>query len=391
MRTQVGIVGAGPAGLLLSHLLHLQGIESIVLEQRSRAEIESTIRAGVLEQGTVDLLSEVGVGERMKREGSIHRGINLRFRGETHRIDLYELTGGKAITLYAQHEVIKDLVAARVAAGGALLFEVSDVTLRDVDTRAPRIQFRHEGRDREISCDFVAGCDGGHGVCRSYIPEARRTEYQHVYPFGWFGILAQAPRATEELIYTRHERGFALISTRTPQLQRLYFQCDPRDDEERWSDERIWEEFRARLSGPDGFRVAEGPIVQKGIVAMRSLVVDPMRHGRLFLAGDAAHIVPPTGAKGMNLAVADVRVLSRALAVWYAKGDTDRLDRYSDTCLRRVWLAERFSRWMTAMTHRDETHDAFTNRLQLAELEYVTSSRAAAVSLAENYVGLPMP
>jgi len=391
MRTQVGIVGAGPAGLLLSHLLHLEGIESVVLEERSRAEIESTIRAGVLEQGTVDLLSEVGVGERMKREGSVHRGINLRFGGETHRIDLYELTAGKAITLYAQHEVIKDLVAARLAAGGALLFEVSDVRVDDVETRAPRIRFRHEGRDREIACDFVGGCDGGHGVCRSYIPATGRTEYQHVYPFGWFGILAQAPRATEELIYTRHDRGFALISTRTPQLQRLYFQCDPRDDEERWSDERIWEEFRARLSGPDGFRVAEGPIVQKGIVAMRSVVVDPMRHGRLFLAGDAAHIVPPTGAKGMNLAVADVRVLSRALAAYYASGNTDLLDRYSDTCLRRVWLAERFSRWMTAMTHRDETSDAFLSRLQLAELEYVTTSRAAAVSLAENYVGLPMP
>ncbi|TMB00754.1 MAG: 4-hydroxybenzoate 3-monooxygenase [Deltaproteobacteria bacterium] len=390
MRTQVGIVGAGPAGLLLSHLLHLEGIESVVIEARSRAEIESTIRAGVLEQGTVDLLVEVGVGERMRREGAVHRGINLRFSGETHRIDLHELTGGKAITVYAQHEVIKDLVAARIATGGALLFEVSEVTLHDVETRTPRIRFRHEGGQREIACDFIAGCDGFHGVCRSAIPQDRRTDYQHVYPFGWFGILAEAPRSTEELIYTRHERGFALVSTRSPELQRLYFQCDPRDDEDRWSDERIWEEFRARLEGKDGFRLAEGPIVQKGIVAMRSFVIDPMRHGRLFLAGDAAHIVPPTGAKGMNLAVADVRVLSRALAVFFTSGRTDLLDRYSSTCLRRVWLAERFSRWMTAMTHLDETSDAFSNRLQLAELEYVTSSRAAAVSLAENYVGLPM-
>jgi len=390
MRTQVGIVGAGPAGLLLSHLLHLEGIESVVIEARSRAEIESTIRAGVLEQGTVDLLVEVGVGERMRREGAVHRGINLRFSGETHRIDLHELTGGKAITVYAQHEVIKDLVAARIATGGALLFEVSDVTLHDVETRTPRIRFQHEGGQREIACDFIAGCDGFHGVCRSAIPQERRTDYQHVYPFGWFGILAEAPRSTEELIYTRHERGFALVSTRSPELQRLYFQCDPRDDEDRWSDERIWEEFRARLEGKDGFRLAEGPIVQKGIVAMRSFVIDPMRHGRLFLAGDAAHIVPPTGAKGMNLAVADVRVLSRALATFFASGRADLLDRYSSTCLRRVWLAERFSRWMTAMTHLDETSDAFSNRLQLAELEYVTSSRAAAVSLAENYVGLPM-
>ena len=390
MRTQVGIVGAGPAGLLLSHLLHLEGIESVVIEARSRAEIESTIRAGVLEQGTVDLLVEVGVGERMRREGAVHRGINLRFSGETHRIDLHELTGGKAITVYAQHEVIKDLVAARIATGGALLFEVSDVTLHDVETRTPKIRFRHEGGQREIACDFIAGCDGFHGVCRSAIPQDRRTDYQHVYPFGWFGILAEAPRSTEELIYTRHERGFALVSTRSPELQRLYFQCDPRDDEDRWSDERIWEEFRARLEGKDGFRLAEGPIVQKGIVAMRSFVIDPMRHGRLFLAGDAAHIVPPTGAKGMNLAVADVRVLSRALATFFASGRADLLDRYSSTCLRRVWLAERFSRWMTAMTHLDETSDAFSNRLQLAELEYVTSSRAAAVSLAENYVGLPM-
>ncbi len=391
MRTQVGIVGAGPAGLLLAHLLHLEGIESIVLEARSRAEIESTIRAGVLEQGTVDLLAAVGVGERMKREGAVHRGINLRFRGETHRIDLHELTGGKAITLYAQHEVIKDLVAARIRSGGALLFDVSDVSVAEVETRAPRIRFRHAGTGQEISCDFVAGCDGFHGVCRAAIPGSKRVDYPHVYPFGWFGILAQAPRSTEELIYTHHERGFALVSTRSPQLQRLYFQCDPNDHEQRWSDERIWEEFRARLSGKDGFRLAEGPIVQKGIVAMRSFVIDPMRHGRLFLAGDAAHIVPPTGAKGMNLAVADVRVLSRALAAFFASAQTDLLDAYSDTCLRRVWLAERFSRWMTALTHRDATADAFTNRLQLAELEYVTRSRAAAVSLAENYVGLPMP
>jgi len=390
MRTQVGIVGAGPAGLLLSHLLHLRGIESIVLESRSRAEIESTIRAGVLEQGTVDLLTDVGVGDRMKREGAVHRGIFLRFAGKSHRIDLHGLTGGKAITLYAQHEVIKDLVAARLAAGGQVIFDAPATELLGLDTEAPTIRFRDGSGEREISCDFVAGCDGFHGVCRKAIPAAGRRDYPHVYPFGWFGILAEAGRSSEELIYTRHDRGFALISTRTPRLQRLYFQCDPTDDEANWSDDRIWEEFRARLAGHDGFRLLEGRIVQKGIVAMRSFVVDPMQHARLFLAGDAAHIVPPTGAKGMNLAVADVLVLSRALAEFFASGRTDLLDRYSPICLRRVWLAERFSRWMTSVTHRDSRGDDFSQRLQLAELEYVTTSRAAATSLAENYVGLPM-
>jgi len=387
MRTQVGIVGAGPAGLLLSHLLHLRGIESVVLESRSRAEIESTVRAGVLEQGTVDVLVEVGLGDRLQREGVVHEGIYLRFAGKSHRIDLHALTGGKAITLYAQHEVIKDLVAARLAARGELIFDGPATAVLGVDTATPRIRLRD---GREISCDFVAGCDGFHGVCRKAIPAGARTDYPHVYPFGWFGILAEAKSSSKELIYARHDRGFALVSTRTPELQRLYFQCDPGDDAEGWSDDRIWEEFRLRLAGEDGFRLLEGKIVQKGIVAMRSYVVDPMQYGRLFLAGDAAHIVPPTGAKGMNLAVADVLVLSRAFAEFYSSGRTELLDRYSAVCLRRVWLAERFSRWMTAMTHRDPDADEFTHRLQLAELEYVTTSRPAATSLAENYVGLPM-
>jgi p-hydroxybenzoate 3-monooxygenase len=287
--------------------------------------------------------------------------------------------------------VIKDLVAARLAAGGQIFFEAAASSVEAIDTDSPRIRFLEQGRgEREVACDFVAGCDGFHGVCRNAIPASVRTDYPHVYPFGWFGILVEAKRSSEELIYTRHERGFALISTRTPELQRLYFQCDPDDDEANWSDDRIWAEFRARLAGGDGFRLLEGKIVQKGIVAMRSYVVDPMQRGRLYLAGDAAHIVPPTGAKGMNLAVADVLVLSRALAAWYASGRSDLLERYSASCLRRVWLAERFSRWMTSMTHRDPAADAFTDRLQLAELEYVTSSRAAATSLAENYVGLPL-
>jgi p-hydroxybenzoate 3-monooxygenase len=390
MRTQVGIVGAGPAGLLLSHLLHLEGIDSVILEIRSRAEIESTIRAGVLEQGTVDLLTEVGVGERMKREGAIHRGVNLRFSGETHRIDLHGLTGGRTITLYAQHEVIKDLVKARVEAKGELLFEVEDVSVHDVDTKKPRIAFRRDGKARELSCDFVAGCDGFHGVCRSVIPSALCTQYQRIYPFGWFGILTRAPPSSEELIYAHHASGFALVSTRSPEIQRLYFQCDPNDDLANWPDARIWEELRTRLATKNGWKLFEGPILQKGIIAMRSFVVEPMQHGRLFLAGDAAHIVPPTGAKGMNLAVSDVRFLSRGLAEFFGSGRSALLDRYSATCLRRVWRAQRFSRWMTALTHRDESDDSFGNRLQLAELEYLSSSRAAATALAENYVGLPM-
>ena len=390
METQVGIVGAGPAGLLLSHLLHLQGIDSVVLELRSRMDIESTIRAGVLEQGTVNLLAEVGLGERMKREGAVHRGIVLRFSGRDHRIDLHGLTGGKAITLYAQHEVIKDLVKARLDAGGQLLFEVTDVSVHDFDTSAPKVRFRQGGEPQELTCDFIAGCDGFHGVCRPSIQPARRTEYKRIYPFGWFGILAHAPLSSPELIYANHDRGFALVSTRTPEIQRLYFQCDPHDDLANWPDDRIWQELGARLATTDGWKLIAGPIIQKDIVAMRSFVVEPMQYGRLFLAGDAAHIVPATGAKGMNLAVADVCVLARALSEFFASSSVALLDRYSETCLRRVWRAQRFSRWMTVVTHLFEGEDAFGRQLQLAELDYVTSSRAASTALAENYVGLPM-
>ena len=390
MDSQVVIVGAGPAGLLLSHLLDLKGIDSVVLELRSRADIESTIRAGVLEQGTVNLLSDVGVGERMKREGSVHHGIVLRFGGRDHRIDLHELTSGRAITLYAQHEVIKDLVKARLDVGGRLLFEVTDVSVHDVDTSAPKVRFRQDGQLRELTCEFIAGCDGFHGICRSAIPKTHRTEYQHIYPFGWLGILAQAPRSSAELIYARHERGFALVSTRSPELQRLYVQCDPKDDISNWSDDTIWQELKARLATTDGWTLIDGPIIEKSIVAMRSFAVEPMQYGRLFLAGDAAHIVPPTGAKGMNLAVADVRVLARALSEFFSSRSAGLLERYSQTCLQRMWRAQRFSRWMTAVTHRFEDEDAFGRQLQLAELDYVTSSRAAATALAENYVGLPM-
>ncbi len=390
MRTQVGIVGAGPAGLLLSHLLHLEGIESVVLENRSRDAVEATLRAGVLEQGTVDLLNATGVGERMQREGAVHHGIELRFGGRSHRIDLSELTGGKAIMLYAQHEVLKDLIAARLAAGGALLFEAGDLKVHDLDAVTPSIHFDHGGESRELACDFVAGCDGFHGVCRISIPGSARTEYTRVYPFGWFGILAQTPPSSPELIYTHHPRGFALVSTRSPDIQRLYFQCDPHDDVDNWSEERIWEEFRARLATHDGWAPREGPVIQKNIVAMRSFVCEPMQYGRLFLAGDAAHIVPPTGAKGLNLAVADVWALSRALVAFYRDGRRDLLEHYSEKALTRVWRAEHFSWWMTSMLHRFPGNDPFQERLQLAELGYVTTSRPKATTLAENYVGLPL-
>lgn len=387
MHTQVGIIGAGPAGLLLAHLLHRQGIESVVLETRSRESIETTVRAGVLEQGTADLLIETGVGERMQREGFVHHGIELRFEGRGHRIDLTELTGGRSITVYAQHEVIKDLVAARLETGQPLIFEVSDVSVHDLDGERPRIRYRRHGEPQELSCDFIAGCDGFHGVCRPSIPEGVLTTYQRVYPFGWFGILAEAPPSCEELIYTLHERGFALVSTRSPTLQRMYFQCDPHEDPEQWSDERIWEELRTRLATHDGWAPVEGPIVQKNVVAMRSFVVEPMQYGRLFLAGDAAHIVPPTGAKGLNLAAGDVWVLSRALKGFYATGRRSALEEYSSRCLRRIWRAQRFSWWMTTLLHRFDDASGFDRRRQLAELDYVTSSRAAAASLAENYVG----
>jgi p-hydroxybenzoate 3-monooxygenase len=390
MRTQVGIIGAGPAGLLLAHLLHLCGVESVVLETRSREEIEATLRAGVLEQGTVDLLNESGVGERMRREGMPHEGVILRFGGQSHRIHLSELTGGRSITVYAQHEVIRDLVKARLDAGGQILFGVKDVSLLDLDTQQPKLRFHDkEGALQEISCDYIAGCDGFHGVSRPSIPSRARKEYTRVYPFGWFGILVEAPPATEELIYAYHERGFALVSTRSPKIQRLYLQCNPNDEVRHWPDARIWEELHVRLSGGDGWQLTEGRIFQKGVIAMRSFVNEPMRYGRLFLAGDAAHIVPPTGAKGLNLAVADVRVLARALEGFYASGRTDLLEQYSDTALRRVWRAEHFSWWMTSMLHHFHDESPFHHRLQMSQLQYVTGSRAAATMLAENYVGLP--
>jgi p-hydroxybenzoate 3-monooxygenase len=389
-RTQVGIVGAGPAGLLLSHLLHLAGISSIVVEARSRQYVEERIRAGVLEQASADLLVETGIGERMLREGLLHHGIELRFAGEGHRIDLSALTGGQAVTVYGQHEVVKDLIAKRSADGGEIVFEAAEVSVYGLDTETPVIRYAKDGATHEIACDFLAGCDGFHGICRPAIPQGVLTAYERVYPFAWLGILAKAPPASEELIYAHHDNGFALLSMRSPEISRLYLQCEPGEDLARWSDTAIWDELETRLADRHGFQLTRGEIFQKGVTAMRSFVVEPMQYGRLFLAGDAAHIVPPTGAKGMNLAVADVRVLARGLERYFRSGDTAGLERYSAVCLRRIWKVQRFSWWMTSMLHRFSEDSPFDVRRQLAELDYVTSSQAAARTLAENYVGLPM-
>jgi p-hydroxybenzoate 3-monooxygenase len=389
MRTQVGIVGAGPAGLLLAHLLHRHGIESIVVEKHSRAYIESRVRAGVLEQGTVNALNEAGVGERMRRQGLVHHGIEFAFAGRRHRINMHELTGGRAITVYGQQEVVKDLIKARLEAGGQIFFEVEETSVHDFDSDAPKIRFRKDGEAQEIVCDFIGGCDGFHGICRTTIPAGALNVFERAWPFGWLGILAESKPPSEELIYCNHSRGFALFSMRSPEITRLYIQCEPDEEIANWPDERIWQELELRLGVDESIRLEEGPILQKGITPMRSFVVEPMQYGRLLLAGDAAHIVPPTGAKGMNLAVADVRVLSRALATFYQSGRTDLLAQYSETCLRRVWRAEHFSWWMTSLLHRFPDATPFQQRLQLAELAYVTSSKAAATALAENYTGLP--
>jgi p-hydroxybenzoate 3-monooxygenase len=387
MRTQVGIVGAGPAGLTLSHLLHREGIESVVLENRSKEHVEQRLRAGVLEQAIADLLVDAGAGERLQREGIVHHGIELQFDRDRHRIPLSDLAGGRAIVIYGQTEVVKDLIRLRLDADLPLLFEVSDVSVHDVESERPRIRFSHEGAGHVLECDVVAGCDGFHGVCRPSIPAGVLSEFSREYPFGWLGVLAAVPPSSDELVYSHHERGFALLSLRNPELSRLYVQCRPDEDLAEWPDARIWEELQLRL-GLDGWVLAEGPILEKGVTGMRSYVAEPMRFGRLFLAGDAAHIVPPTGAKGLNLALHDVRLLAEALVSWYRSGSTELLDAYSGACLRRVWRAEHFSWWMTSMLHRFDAADDFDLQLQLSQLRYVTSSTAAATSLAENYVGI---
>jgi p-hydroxybenzoate 3-monooxygenase len=388
MQTQIGIVGAGPAGLVLSHLLHLEGIESVILEQRSRSYIEQRVRAGVLEQETVNLLTATGVGERLAREGLVHHGILLSTRGRRHRVALTDLTG-RAITIYGQQEVVKDLVAARLAAGATLHFEVEDVRFEGLDTTRPLIRYRGAGGgEHELRCDFVAGCDGYHGVSRGAIPAGVLTAHHREYPFAWLGILAAVAPSTDELIYARHPRGFALHSLRSPDVSRLYIQVDPGERLEDWSDDRIWDELRLRLAG-DGFHLADGPVLEKSIAIHRSFVVEPMQHGRLFLAGDAAHIVPPTGAKGLNLAVADVRALAQGIVRWYRSGDGEGLDRYSERCLARVWRVQEFSSWMSLLLHRIPGADTFQERLSEAALAWIFRSEAAARSLAENYVGLP--
>lgn len=390
MKTQIGIIGAGPAGLVLAHLLQRAGIECVVLEAQTRQYIEERVRAGVLEQGTVDLIKELGLGERMMRQGLMHYGVELRFDRRGHRIDFAELTGGKGVMIYAQHEVIKDLVAARLNAGGEILFEAKVVAVSGIDAERPTIRFTRNGTTEELQCDFVAGCDGFHGICREAIPAGALETFDRTYPFGWLGILAEAPPASHELIYANHERGFALMSMRSPKVSRLYIQCKPEEDLNEWPDEKIWEELERRFETRDGFKLTRGPVIQKGVTGMRSFVVEPMQFGRMFLAGDSAHIVPPTGAKGLNLAVADVRVLAGGLREFYANGKRELLDRYSEICLRRVWKVQRFSWWMTSLLHRFESDGAFDRRRQMAELDYVTSSRAGMTTLAENYVGLVM-
>jgi p-hydroxybenzoate 3-monooxygenase len=386
LRTQVGIVGAGPAGLTLAHLLHKAGIESVVLEDRSRDYVEHRIRAGVLEHATVELLRGSGVGERMDSEGIVHHGIFLQFEGERHRIPLSDLADGRLIVIYGQTEVVKDLIGARLELGLPLLFEVEGVSVRDFDGDEPAIAFRHDGEEHQLRCDVIAGCDGFHGVCRPAIAPVLRT-FEREYPFAWLGILAEAPPSSEELVYAHHDRGFALLSLRSPRLSRLYLQCRPDEDLEEWPEERIWEELQTRTALA-GWSLNTGPILERGVTGMRSFVAEPMQHGHLFLAGDAAHIVPPTGAKGLNLAIADVAVLAHALERWYRTGDEGALASYSETCLRRVWRAEHFSYWMTTMLHRI-SDDPFDLKLQLSQLRWVVTSDAAARSLAENYVGRP--
>jgi p-hydroxybenzoate 3-monooxygenase len=389
MRTQVGIVGAGPAGLMLSHLLARAGIDSVIIENQSRAYVEARIRAGVIENWAADLLVETGLGARMLREGLVHEGIAIALNGERRRIDFKRLTG-RGIMVYGQHEVVKDLIEARLAAGGTIEFEISETSVHDFDGSAPKIRYKKGGEAREIACDFIAGCDGFHGICRPSISKGALTEYERIYPFGWLGILSQSPPPSPELIYSYTERGFGLYSMRSPAVSRLYLQCAPDENLAKWPDEKVWKELKARL-GPGGDKLLqEGKVLEKSVTAMRSFVVEPMQAGRLYLAGDAAHIVPPTGAKGMNLAIADVLFFSRALAEFYRSGKTTLLEGYTQKCLARVWKAQRFSWWMTSMLHLNPDDGPSERQRQFAELDYVTTSEAASKSLAENYVGLPI-
>jgi len=389
MRVQVAIIGSGPSGLLLGQLLHLAGIDTIVIERRSREYVLSRIRAGVLEQGMVEMLERAGVGARLRREGLVHEGFDILFGGVRHRIDLPGLTGGKKVVVYGQTEVTKDLMDARAAAGAKTVYEADDVSLHGFDTARPRVRFQADGRDREVECDFIAGCDGFHGVSRKSVPAAAIRTYERVYPFGWLGVLSDTRPVSDELIYVNHERGFALCSMRSPTRSRCYVQCSLAEDIDQWPDERFWEELRERLDPSTAEALVTGPSIEKSIAPLRSFVAEPMRFGSLFLAGDAAHIVPPTGAKGLNLAASDVHYLSTALVQYYGSGSTAALDGYSARALRRVWQAERFSWEMTNLLHRFPENGPFGEKVQAAELEYLVGSRVAMASLAENYVGLP--
>ncbi len=389
MRTQVGIIGAGPAGLFLSLLLHRAGVESVVLEAHTRSYVEGRVRAGVLEQHTIDLMADLGVDDRLRREGMVERALDFRYSGKLIHLDFASLTGGRTATVYGQQEVVKDLINARLATGEPLLFEAEAVAVDGVDGERPVIRYQHNDAEATLECDFIAGCDGFHGVSRPAIPERAITAYDRIYPFSWIGILSESP-PIREMTYANHERGFALASRRSPKLARLYVQTKPGEGVEDWPDARIWDELHIRLGDRDRSEIKEGRVIQKGINNLRAFVADPMQFGRLFLAGDAAHIVPPAGAKGLNLAVADVRVLAHGLIEFFRTSSTDRLDRYSETCLLRVWKIVRFSNFLTSLLHRFDTHTPFDRRVQLSELDYLANSRAAQVTVAENYVGLPL-
>lgn len=389
MRTTVGIIGAGPAGLLLARLLLGAGIDSVVLESRDRAYVEHRQRAGILEQGTVDVLRAAGAGERMDREGLPHDGIELRYDRRRHRVDFPALTGGRSVMVYAQTEVCKDLIALQLKEGGPLLFEAEALAVEGADTAAPRVRFRRDGVEDVLECDYVVGCDGFWGVARRAIPEELVRVFERTYPFGWLGILADVAPSHDELVYARHDRGFALLSMRSPSVSRLYLQVPEGTEADAWSDDAIWAELERRFETADDWRLERGPITQKSVTPMRSYVHEPMRHGRLFLAGDAAHIVPPTGAKGLNLAIGDVVTFARALTHERRTGSAELLDAYSETCLRRVWQAERFSYDMTTLLHRAPDATPFEDRLQLARLERIAASRAAETDLAEAYTGFP--
>ncbi|PZR32415.1 4-hydroxybenzoate 3-monooxygenase [Caulobacter segnis] len=390
MRTQVAIIGAGPAGLFLGHLLRRAGVDAVVLERRDRAYVEGRVRAGVLEQVTVDLMDRLDLGQRLHREGLVHTGTNIAADGELFRIDMAALTGGASVMVYGQQEVMKDLFDAAEPRGVKVIFDAEDVALHDIDGSRPYVTWRHDGVEHRLDCDFIAGCDGYHGVSRAAIPADVLKTFERVYPFGWLGVLADVPPCDHELIYSNHERGFALASMRSPTRSRYYIQCGLDERLEDWSDDRFWDELCLRLGDEAASRVTRGPSFEKSIAPLRSFVGEPMRHGRLFLAGDAAHIVPPTGAKGMNLAASDVVMLSEALVEHYHEGSDAGIDGYSARALARVWKAERFSWWFTSLTHRFPDRDGFDRKMQVAELAYIRGSRAAQVTLAENYIGLPL-